>query len=122
MPIVAGVFAAIAAALHVFIFTMESVLWTQPKVWKRFSVASQADAEVLRPMAYNQGFYNLFLAIGIAVGLVIGGDAGNAIVLFACASIVGAAAILATGGPQYFRAAFAQGITPLIALVAYAVL
>ena len=58
------VFAFLAAALHVFIFTMESVTWTKPATWKRFSIASQADAETTKPLAYNQGFYNLFLAIG----------------------------------------------------------
>lgn len=122
MPVIAQVFAALAGALHVLIFTMESVLWTRPKVWKRFSVASQADAEVLQPMAFNQGFYNLFLAVGIAVGLIMGGATGHAIVVFACFSIVGAALVLAFGGRQYYRAAFAQGITPAIALVLGAVL
>ncbi|KAA0024068.1 DUF1304 domain-containing protein [Antrihabitans cavernicola] len=122
MPIAAGLFAAIAAVLHVFIFAMESVLWAQPKVWKRFSVANQAEADVLKPMAFNQGFYNLFLALGIFVGLIIGGSAGHAIVLFACLSIVGAALVLAVGGKQYYRAAFMQGITPLIALVLYVIL
>ncbi|MBJ8348741.1 DUF1304 domain-containing protein [Antrihabitans sp. YC2-6] len=122
MPVIAQVFAAIAAALHVFIFAMESVLWSQPKVWKRFAVESQANADVLRPMAFNQGFYNLFLAIGIAVGLIMHNDAGYAIVIFACASIVGAALVLAVGGKQYYRAAVMQGITPAIALVLAGVL
>ena len=56
------------------------------------------------------------------VGLIVGGSAGHAIVYFACASIVGAALVLATGGTKYFRAAFVQGITPLIALILAAVL
>lgn len=122
MPVIAQVFAALAAALHVMIFAMESLLWSQPKVWKRFAVASQADADVLQPMAFNQGFYNLFLAIGIVFGLIMGGVAGHAIVVFACFSIVGAAVVLAFGGSKYFRAAFAQGITPAIALILGAVL
>lgn len=67
-------------------------------------------------MAFEQGFYNLFLALGIIVGLVIGGAAGDVIVVFACLSIVGAAFVLATGGSKYFRAALMQGITPAIAL------
>lgn len=122
MPVIASIFAAVAAALHVVIFFMESVAWTKPAVWRRFGVASQADADVVRPMAFNQGFYNLFLGIGIVVGLIVGGSAGDAIVYFACASIVGAALVLATGGAKYFRPAFVQGITPLLALVLAAVL
>lgn len=117
MPVAAVVFAVIAAVLHVLIFVMESVLWAEPRVWRRFSVASQADADVLRPMAFNQGFYNLFLALGIFFGLIIGGSAGDAIVVFALLSIVGAAVVLALGGSKYFRAATMQGITPLIALL-----
>lgn len=119
---IAQVFAALAAALHVVIFVMESVLWSKPAIWAKFGVSSQNDADVVKPMAFNQGFYNLFLAVGIAVGLVVGGSAGDAVVYFACASIVGAAIVLATGGAKYFRPAFVQGITPLIALILAAVL
>ena len=64
MAILAAVFVALAAMMHVYIFLMESVWWTRPATWKRFGVASQADAN-------NQGFYNLFLGIGALIGLVI---------------------------------------------------
>lgn len=121
MPVIAQVFAALAAALHVAIFAMESLLWTRPQVWKRFGLTSQQDAEVTRPLAYNQGYYNLFLAIGIVVGLVIGGVGGHAIVVFCCASIIGAAIVLASSGAAYLRAAVVQGIFPVLALLAAAV-
>ena len=70
-------FAFLAAALHVFIFTMESVTWTRPATWKRFSIESQDHAEITRSLAYNQGFYNLFLAAGAltGIGLVVFGPA-----------------------------------------------
>lgn len=71
MAILAAVFVALAAMMHVYIFLMESVWWTRPATWKRFGVASQADANTTSPMAYNQGFYNLFLGIGALIGLVI---------------------------------------------------
>ena len=48
---------------------MESLTWTRPATWKRFGLASQADAETTKPLAYNQGFYNLFLAIGAFIGI-----------------------------------------------------
>ncbi|WP_072754136.1 DUF1304 domain-containing protein [Rhodococcus maanshanensis] len=121
MPVIAQVFAGLAAALHVVIFAMESVWWTRPEVWKRFGLTSQHDADVARPLAYNQGFYNLFLAIGIVVGLIIAGAAGHAIVVFCCVSIVGAAVVLASTGAKYLRPAVVQGITPLLALITAAV-
>ncbi|MGN6221253.1 MAG: DUF1304 domain-containing protein [Microbacterium sp.] len=118
--ILATVFAALAALLHVYIFVMESVQWTQPKIWKRFGVADQAAAEITKPMAYNQGFYNLFLAIGVVIGIVLfyaGG--GIALVLFSLGSMVGAALVLVTTGLKYVRPALIQGTLPLIAFVLF---
>ena len=48
---------------------MESLTWRKPATWKRFGVASQEDAETQALFAFNQGFYNLFLAIIAAVGI-----------------------------------------------------
>ncbi|MCL2515591.1 MAG: DUF1304 domain-containing protein, partial [Microbacteriaceae bacterium] len=61
MQTVALIFALAAAALHVLIFAMESVLWRRPAIWQRFNVADQAQADATAQLAYNQGFYNLFL-------------------------------------------------------------
>ena len=120
ITILATVFGGLAAVLHVYIFVMESVQWTQPKIWKRFGVADQAAAEITKPMAYNQGFYNLFLAIGVVIGIVLfyaGG--GIALVLFALGSMVGAALVLVTTGLKYLRPALIQGTLPLIAFVLF---
>lgn len=115
------VVALIAALLHVYIFTMESVTWTRPATWKRFGVASQADAETTRPLAYNQGFYNLFLAVGalIGIGAVLLGQplVGWTLVFTSCGSMLLAAAVLALTGRKYLRAAATQGTTPLLAVV-----
>jgi putative membrane protein len=119
-------FAFVAAALHVYIFTMESVTWTKPATWKRFGVASQADAETTRPLAFNQGFYNLFLAIGafIGVGCVALAPSGPAqsvaswtLIFSCCGSMLLAAVVLALSGPKYLRPAATQGVTPLLAVV-----
>ncbi|MDQ0798688.1 DUF1304 domain-containing protein [Arthrobacter sp. SLBN-112] len=118
-------FAFLAAALHVFIFTMESVTWTRPATWKRFSIGSQEHAEITRPLAYNQGFYNLFLAVGalIGIGLVAFGAgpaqdvAGWTLVFSSCGSMLLAAVVLALSGRKYLRAAATQGVTPLLAVV-----
>ena len=119
-------FAFIAAALHVYIFSMESLTWTRPATWKRFGLNSQADAETTRSLAYNQGFYNLFLAAGAFIGvgcLAFGADgsaqaiAGWTLIFSCCGSMFLAAAVLALTGRKYLRAAVLQGTTPLLAVV-----
>jgi putative membrane protein len=73
-------------------------------------------------MAFNQGFYNLFLAIGIAGGLalVLAGsvEAGRAVVLFACACMVGAGVVLFASSRRFARSAAIQALPPLVAIVA----
>ena len=102
--------------------------WTQPHIWRRFGVADQAAADTTKPMAYNQGFYNLFLALGTVLGIVLfwaGGDdtplraAGLALVLFPLGSMVAAALVLLTTGGRYLRAALIQGTLPLIGFVLF---
>lgn len=121
MVIAGAVFVALAAVLHVYIFLMESIWWTAPPTWRRFGVANQADADTIRPMAYNQGFYNLFLAVGAALGLFLyftdQRAPGAALVLFSAGSMVLAATVLATSGARYRRAALVQGTLPLIGFV-----
>ncbi len=115
-------FAALVAALmHVGFFYLESIVWSRPTVWARFRVASQADAEVIRPMALNQGFYNLFLGLGIIAGLVLIATgqvtAGTAIVLFACSCMVLAGVVLLATDRRFLSAAAMQAVPPLIAIV-----
>jgi putative membrane protein len=121
MSVVASVFVGLAALLHAYIFWMESVAWTRPDIWRRFGVADQTAADVTRPMAYNQGFYNLFLGLGAGLGLVLwwtGQDtAGRTLALFCTGSMVAAAAVLVTTGRSYLRAALTQGTLPLIGFV-----
>ena len=115
------VFAVLAALLHVYIFTMESLTWTRPATWKRFGVASQADAETTKPLAFNQGFYNLFLAAGALAGVaaVLSGypAVGWTLIAGSCGSMFLASVVLALSGRKYLRAAATQGTTPLLAVV-----
>lgn len=69
MPLSAQILAGIAALIHVFFFYLESVAWTKPSTWKTFGMKSQEEAEVTKGLALNQGYYNLFLAIGVFVGI-----------------------------------------------------
>jgi putative membrane protein len=117
---VSQVAALVAALIHVLVFAMESVLWMRPAVHRRFGIGA-ADAATTRPLMLNQGFYNLFLAVGIVVGLVVlhtgSESAGRAVVVFCCASIVGAALVLLASNPKLARAAAIQGLPPAVALL-----
>jgi putative membrane protein len=120
-------FAALAGLLHVVIFLMESVLWMRPSTWRRFGVRSQDDAATIRPMALNQGFYNLFLGLGIFVAFFLLPHpslhtAGVILMLFCCASMLAAALVLIISNPKLARAAITQGVFPLLAVVSLAIL
>ena len=121
--IVGQVFAGLAALVHVYIWVLESVLWTSPSTRRTFGVRSAEEAETLRPMAYNQGFYNLFLAFGVLVGIVLTWVAefrvaGIAVMLFACLSMLLAAVVLISSNRRMARAALMQGGFPALALIA----
>lgn len=111
------VFVALAGVLHLGIFVMESVLFGRPQVWRRFLISSQADADTARPWALNQGFYNLFLALGALGGVVFGGDRGHAIALFACGCMALAGVVLVVTDRRMLRAAAMQAVPPILALV-----
>jgi putative membrane protein len=124
MSIVLGistVFAVLAGLVHVYIFTLESIAWTSPRVQRIFGIASDSEAQATRTLAFNQGFYNLFLAIGAILGVVlvvVGNTAtGWPLVVFSCACMLGASVILAGTGRRYLNSAFVQGAFPLIALL-----
>jgi putative membrane protein len=122
MLIVAYVFAALAALVHVYIFWLEALAF-ETTGRKAFGVSAE-DAAIMKPWAYNQGFYNLFLAIGTAVGLGLAGpnrDAGIAIIVFATGSMLTAALVLIGSDPSKARGAVVQGVFPAISLIALAV-
>ena len=119
--IIGSIFAILAALVHVVIFYFESIGWAKPAVWKRFGIGSQTDAETIKPMAYNQGFYNLFLGVGAVVGVILlatdVAQAGYAVALFATLSMVAAASVLVLNNVKLARAAVTQGALPLLAVL-----
>lgn len=118
------VLAGLAAVLHVYIFFMESLAWTKPSTRAVFGTSAE-EAEATRELAFNQGFYNLFLAIVTGVGIVLtaAGDdeVGPALALAGTGSMVAAATVLVAGSPARASAAVKQGLVPLLAVVAVAV-
>lgn len=148
MTIAALIVIALAGALHVYIFAIESVVWRSKRTWRIFGITDEASAEIARPWAFNQGFYNLFLAIGAIGGAIAGivgssgpvclamteeclraavqvewvGIAGTAIAAFSAACMVGAALVLAiSGGRASLRSAAMQGTLPALGLILLAI-
>src|ERR1700755_1310126 len=114
------VFAGLAGLLHVYIFTMESLTWTSKRTRAAFGTTPE-EAETTKLLAFNQGFYNLFLAIvgGLGVaGVAMGHKAIGATLIFAgVGSMAAAAVVLLLAAPDKARAALTQGTFPLIAVV-----
>jgi putative membrane protein len=121
MLIVGLALAGVAALIHVYIFYLESFAWTDRKTLATFGMTAQ-EAEAMRPMALNQGFYNLFLAIVTAVGIVLaatGSTAVGAALVFAGAGCMAAAAlVLVVSDPSKRGAALKQGLAPLLGVIA----
>lgn len=119
--IIAGlILAALAAVLHVYIFWMESVTWTSKQTRAVFGL-SEAQADATKEMAFNQGFYNLFLAIIAAVGIAlyfVSPLVGIALVLAGVGAMLAAAVVLFVSSPDKRGAAYKQGTLPLLSVVA----
>ena len=114
------VLAGLAAALHVYIFFLESLAWTKPAARAVFGTSAE-EAEATRELAFNQGFYNLFLAVATGVGIALTAaghdEVGPALVLAGTGSMAAAAAVLVLGSPSRASAALKQGLLPLLAVV-----
>jgi putative membrane protein len=122
MLTVACVFAGLAAVVHVYIFWLEALAFDTAGR-KAFQLSAE-DAVVMKPWAFNQGFYNLFLAIGTAVGIAVQGsnrDVGVALVVFGAGSMLSAAVVLISSARTQLRGAVAQGTFPLLCLVSLAI-
>jgi putative membrane protein len=116
-----SIFVGLASLIHLYIFAMESLLWGRPRTNRAFGISPEA-AEQNRLFAFNQGFYNLFLALGAAGGIVadLHGDGTLAVSMkaYACLSMFGAALVLLFSQPKLLRAVLIQGLPPALGLMA----
>jgi putative membrane protein len=114
----------VAALVHLLFFLEESVWWMKPAIHHKTFGLSTEDAKVVRLFAFNQGFYNLFLALEIPAGIALAHSgqvrAGHALVGFACASMLGAALVLVASSRRFWFGALVQGLPPAVALAALA--
>lgn len=120
MGAAAVVFAALAALVHVYIWVLESFLWTMPRTRAVFGT-SEEEAQTTKLLALNQGFYNLFLAAITTAGIVtfvVGcTSVGSALMFAGTGSMALAAIVLAVSSPDKARSALLQGVLPVIAVV-----
>jgi putative membrane protein len=114
------ILAGLAAVQHVYIFVLESLQWTAPKARATFGTTLE-EAEATKLLAFNQGFYNLFLALVTVVGvgfMISGGTSVGAALIFAgVGSMMAAAVVLLASSPDKARSAAVQGVFPLVAVV-----
>ncbi len=121
MLIIAVVLAALASVLHVYIWWLESYAWTGA-ARKVFGTTAEQAAHT-RELAFNQGYYNLFLAISGIVGAVLllrdhDDEVGTTLVVVALGSMLSAALVLLLSSPDKRQAAVNQGLLPLLGLLA----
>ncbi|MFT4234861.1 MAG: DUF1304 domain-containing protein [Microbacterium sp.] len=119
MLVLGLILAAIAAAIHVYIFVLESLAWTTRA--RAVFKLTPAEAEATKELAFNQGFYNLFLAVATVIGIVLvaaGQDGpGFALVFVGTGSMLAAALVLLRSSPAKAKSAITQGVTPLLAVI-----
>lgn len=120
MLILGLVLAVLASLLHVFIFYLESIAWTTARARATFGLTVE-EAASTRELAFNQGFYNLFLAVAVIIGIVVhalGHDAvGLTLVLTGTVSMLAASLVLLLSSPDKAAAAVKQGALPAVGIV-----
>lgn len=120
MLTIALIFAGLAALEHVYIFVLESLRWTAPATRKIFGISGE-EARATRELAFNQGFYNLFLALVALAGIIAAAaghrGVGAALILAGAGSMVLAGLVLLISSPAKAKAALVQLAPPLVAVV-----
>ncbi|MFJ3957468.1 DUF1304 domain-containing protein [Arthrobacter sp. NPDC090010] len=120
LAIIGLVLSGIAALVHVYIFWMESIAWTSPKARAVFGT-SESEATATKELAFNQGFYNLFLAVAVALGIILiatGQTAvGTTLIFTGTGSMVAASLVLLLSSPDKASAALKQGVIPALGII-----
>lgn len=119
MLTVGFIFALLAALVHVFIFYLESFAWEGEKARAIFGTTPE-NARLTKFNAYNQGFYNLFLAMLVFAGLVAltwSRAVGITLGLAGVTPMLAAAIVLFVSSAPHRPAAIKQGAFPLLATV-----
>lgn len=110
----------VAAVMHIGFFVIESFLYQKPEGYKFFKVSPQ-DHQATKNWAFNQGFYNLFLALGTFWGLYFVTQkqvmVAGVLTGFCGMSMLAAGVVLWFSAPQLRKAAYYQIIPPLLGFI-----
>jgi len=122
----AFVFATITVIIHALFFVAESILWLKPYIYQNILSSANStislfeQAKLLEIVFFNQGFYNLFLALGLVAGMISIKrgyfERGITLLGFCCLFAVGAGLVLALSAGALLGAALQSG-PPMIALI-----
>ncbi len=108
----------VAAGLHVFFFYLESVAFPKNAGVQKMFLGRKAEqkenVELVRTLLFNQGFYNLFLALGTFWGLW---SRNTGLTRFTLWTYVAAGVVLFLSSPSKYRGAVMQLVPALIAAV-----
>lgn len=113
MLLTAKILAGLVLLIHVYIFLLETVLF-KTRGRKVFGLDA-AKAEVMAPAMMNQGFYNGFLAVALALGFLIADPVlAKAFTVYglACVAAAGIVGALTVG----IRILFVQAVPALAGL------
>lgn len=121
MNAVTQLFAMVAVIFHVVAFVLESFLFHRPGV-QTFLLGKPEPAAGVRLWAFNQGFYNLFLAAGPVAGLIADyaghESVGRALVIYGCAFMAACGVVLFVSDRTLWRSMIGQSGPPVIAVIA----
>ena len=120
MKMASNLFIGLTAILHILFFKLESFDFMKPEVLARFGLDANSGSFV-KIWAFNQGFYNLFFALGLLYSLYLINtekvEKGVTLASFILISIIGAGVVLYFSAPEKYIAAAIQALPALLGVI-----
>ncbi len=121
MKILAMILISITAILHCLFFKIESIDFMNKQTLKRFGL-NDDQGLIVKVWAFNQGFYNLFLAFGLFFSLFLFSrnniESGKVLAEFILLLITGAGIVLYISSPKKYSAAILQSLPAFLGYMA----